>query len=80
MDAAGWQVRQGDDALGVHVAGPGRGVDPVRLEQDVTTALQHAGAASPPVRVRTVDAIPAGAAGKRPLVVAQHPHAADAAN
>jgi phenylacetate-CoA ligase len=78
-DAAGWQVRQADDALQVLVAAPGRGVDPARLAQDLTTALQHAGATPLPVQVRTVNAIPAGAAGKRPLVVAR-PHAADATN
>ena len=37
-------------------------------------ALRAAGAAVPGVRVRVrvVDTIPAGAAGKRPLVVASH--------
>jgi len=74
VDAAGWQVRQEDDALQVLVAGPGRGVDPAHLERDVTTALRHAGVTPLPVRLQLVDVIPAGAAGKRPLVVARHPH------
>jgi hypothetical protein len=39
----------------------------------VTAALRRAGAVTA-VRVHLVDAIPAGAAGKRPLVVAPHGH------
>ena len=71
LDAAGWQVRQDDDGgLTVLLAAPSAGVDPARLKADVTGALATAGAAAP-VRVRVVDAIPAGAAGKRPLVVAR---------
>jgi phenylacetate-coenzyme A ligase PaaK-like adenylate-forming protein len=73
LDAAGWQVRQDDDGLQVLVAAPGAGVEPGRLEQDVTAALRRAGAVTA-VRVHLVDAIPAGAAGKRPLVVAPHGH------
>jgi hypothetical protein len=43
------------------------------LEQRVTAALHVAGAAAPRVRVPVVDTIPAGAAGKRPLVVSRRP-------
>jgi hypothetical protein len=76
VDAAGWQVRQDADGLQVLLASPGRGVDPGRLQHDVTAALRAAGASVPGVRVRVVDTIPAGAAGKRPLVVAWHAYRA----
>jgi hypothetical protein len=46
------------------------------LQHDVTAALRAAGATVPGVRVRVVDTIPAGAAGKRPLVVAWHAYRA----
>jgi phenylacetate-CoA ligase len=73
LDVAGWQVRQeADGGLTVLLAslGAGAGVDLARLQADVTAALAGAGAAAA-VRVQVVDAIPAGAAGKRPLVVAR---------
>jgi phenylacetate-CoA ligase len=70
LDAAGWQVRQDDGGLQVLVAAPGAAVEIDALEQEVTTALRRGGAVTA-VRVRLVDAIPAGAAGKRPLVVAR---------
>ena len=70
VDAAGWQVRQEDGGVTVLVASPGDGVDAARLQADVSGALTAAGAITP-VRVRPVDTIPAGAAGKRPLVVAR---------
>ena len=72
VDAAGWQVRQDDDGVTVLIASPGTAVDATGLQAQVTAALRHAGTAVLAVRVRTVDAIPAGAAGKRPLVVARH--------
>lgn len=69
LDAAGWQVRQEPVGLQVLVAAP-RGVfDAGAVQRDVGTALSAAGAASVVV-VSVVDTIPAGAAGKRPLVVA----------
>jgi phenylacetate-coenzyme A ligase PaaK-like adenylate-forming protein len=70
LDAAGWQVRQRDHELQVLVAAPESAFDPTGTERAVRTALTTAGAAPPVVRVSLVDAIPAGAAGKRPLVVA----------
>jgi phenylacetate-coenzyme A ligase PaaK-like adenylate-forming protein len=73
LDAAGWQVRQEGPLLRVLVAGPGPGFDPDDTERRVRAALAGAGAAPPPVQVQAVDAIPAGAAGKRPLVVAHLP-------
>ena len=72
VDAAGWQVRQGDADLTVLVAGPGPHFDPAATERAVQAALATTGAAAT-VRVSTVDVIPAGAAGKRPLVVARRP-------
>jgi phenylacetate-CoA ligase len=70
LDAAGWQVRQEGPLLRVLVAGAGPGFDPAATEGRVRAALAGAGAAPPPVRVQAVDAIPVGASGKRPLVVA----------
>lgn len=70
LDAAGWQVRQEGALLRVLVARAGPGFDPDATERDVRAALTEAGAVPPPVRVQVVDAIPAGASGKRPLVVA----------
>lgn len=69
LDAAGWQVRQDGDGLTLLLAAPGRDVDPARVGRAVTDAL-HAAGARVPVRTQLVDTIPAGAAGKRPLVVA----------
>jgi hypothetical protein len=71
LDAAGWQVRQEGTLLRVLIAGPGPGFDPDATERHVRAALAEAGAFPPSVRVLAVDAIPAGAAGKRPLVVAE---------
>jgi len=72
LDTAGWQVRQHDGRLAVLVAGPGPGFDPATTQRAVRAALTTAGALAPAVRVSVVEAIPAGAAGKRPLVVADH--------
>ena len=82
VDAAGWQVRQdADGGLTVLLAAPGAAADPTRLQADVTTevsaALVAAGA-TPAVRARVVEAISAGAAGKRPLVVAHRPSSSGA--
>ncbi len=71
LDVAGWQVRQQDDHLRVLVASPGPGFDPTATEGAVQAALTRAGAPTPAVHVSVVDDIPAGPAGKRPLVVAR---------
>lgn len=71
LDAAGWQVHQHDGQLEIRVAGPRPGFDPAATERAVHAALATANVAPPPVRVSIVDTIPAGAAGKRPLIVAQ---------
>lgn len=79
LDAAGWQVRQEDGRLEVQVAGVGAGFDPTRTAQALHTALAAANVAPLPLRVSVADTIPAGASGKRPLIIAQHrpdPHAA----
>src|SRR5262249_2624897 len=70
LDAAGWQLRQEEAQLRVLVTGPGTGFDPDATERGVRSALTAAGASPPPVRAVVVDAIPAGPASKRPLVVA----------
>ena len=71
LDATGWQVRQEGTLLRVLIARPGPGFDPDATEHNVRAALSDAGASPPPVRVQVADAIPAGASGKRPLVVAE---------
>jgi phenylacetate-coenzyme A ligase PaaK-like adenylate-forming protein len=72
LDAAGWQVRQQQRHLRVLVAAPGAGFDPAATERAVQAALTAAGVRAPAVHVSIVDAVPAGPAGKRPLVVADH--------
>jgi phenylacetate-CoA ligase len=71
LDAAGWQVRQQEKELDVLVAAPGPQFDQRATERAVASALDTAGVSPLTVRVSPVDAIPAGAAGKRPLVVAK---------
>jgi phenylacetate-coenzyme A ligase PaaK-like adenylate-forming protein len=73
LDAAGWQVRQQEHQLQVLVAAPGPAFEARTTQRAVRAALTTAGALPPPLGVLVVDAIPAGAAGKRPLVVAPRP-------
>ena len=70
VDVGGWQVRQQPDGLTVLVVDSEPRFDAGATEQAVRAALTRAGALAPVVVVTVVDAIPAGAAGKRPLVVA----------
>jgi len=70
LDAAGWQVRQQETQLRVLVAAPRPSFDPLAAERTVRAALTAAGASAPVVHLSVVETIPAGAAGKRPLVVA----------
>jgi phenylacetate-CoA ligase len=70
VDAAGWQVRQDPDGLTVLVASPGPAFDAPAVQQAVAAGLKDAQVAPLAVRVVGVDAIPARAAGKRPLIVA----------
>lgn len=70
LDAGGWQVRQHEAELRVLIAAPGPGFDPNTTESALHEALTRAGAKPPAISVSVLDAIPAGAAGKRPLVVA----------
>jgi putative adenylate-forming enzyme len=70
LDAAGWQVREEPHRLHVLVAGAPPAFDAQATARAVQETLAAAGAAPPPVEVSIVDTIPAGAAGKRPLVVA----------
>ena len=71
LDATGWQVRQGEQDLTVMIAAAGPRFDPMVTADAVRAALTTAGVRSPAITIRQVDTIPAGAAGKRPLVVAQ---------
>jgi len=70
VDAAGWQVRQDPDGLTVLVASPGPAFDAPAVQRAVAAGLADAQVAPLTIRVEVVDAIPAGAAGKRPLIVA----------
>jgi phenylacetate-CoA ligase len=70
VDAAGWQVRQDQDELTVLVASPGPAFDAPSVQQAVAAGLEDAQVAPLAIRVVMVDAIPAGAAGKRSLIVA----------
>ena len=70
VDAAGWQVRQEDGGLRVLIAAPGKAFDAANIETALGAALSAAGAIPPRVGAQVVESSPAGAAGKRPLVVA----------
>ena len=70
VDVAGWQVRQQPDGITVLVTDPGPGFDTGSTQGAVRAAMARAGALPSVIRVGVVDAIPASAAGKRPLVVA----------
>ena len=70
LDVSGWQVRQEQGQLRVLVAAPAWDFDADGTARAVRRALAAAGAEPPPVTVSVVDTIPAGPAGKRPLVVA----------
>lgn len=70
LDAGGWQVRQHEAGLRVLIAAPGPGFDPNATESALHEALTRVGARPRAICVSVLDAIPAGGAGKRPLVVA----------
>jgi hypothetical protein len=70
LDAPAWQVRQHGPDITVLVASPGSQAELTATEEAVRTALAAAGARPRAVSLSVVDTIPAGAAGKRPLVVA----------
>ena len=71
VHGSGWQVRQEKSGLRVLVTAPGPPFDAEALARAVRAALRSAGAADVAVSVEIVPEIPAGAAGKRPLVVAR---------
>ncbi len=73
LDATGWQVRQREGQLDIQVAGAGPGFDPAGTEQALHAALAAANVAPLLLRVSVVDTILAGAAGKRPLILALQP-------
>jgi len=70
VDAAGWQVRQDQDGLTVLVASLGPAFGAPAVQQAIAAGLEDAQVAPLAIRVVVVDAIPTGAAGKRPLIVA----------
>jgi phenylacetate-coenzyme A ligase PaaK-like adenylate-forming protein len=70
LDAPAWQVRQHGPDITVLVAAPGPQVELTATEEAVRAALAVAGAQPRAISLSVVDTIPAGAAGKRPLVVA----------
>jgi len=69
--AGGWQVREEEGRLRVLIAHPGVGFSVEGVTAALCSALEAAGAAPMAVTVDVVDNIPAGAAGKRPLVIAR---------
>jgi putative adenylate-forming enzyme len=70
LDAPAWQVRQHGADITVLVAAPGPALDISATEHALWEALAKAGARPHTVKMSIVDSVPAGAAGKRPLVVA----------
>lgn len=67
---AGWQVRQHGGDIELLLAHPESDANSAKLGADVAAAVAQTGARRPRVDVRIVDAVPPGAAGKRPRVVA----------
>ena len=70
VPCAGWQVRHEMGRLNILVAAPPADFDARGTETAVEAALAAAGVDPLPVRVSIVASIPPGAAGKRPLIVA----------
>jgi putative adenylate-forming enzyme len=70
LNASGWQVRQESDGVRILIQAPSLQVDSQAIELSVAQSLAAAGASPGQVRVEAVAEIPAGASGKRPLVVA----------
>ena len=68
---AGWQVRQHADQLQLILASPESGVCTEELGKAIAAAVAQTGAHRPAVDVVVVPAVPPGAAGKRPRVVAE---------
>lgn len=80
LPVAGWQVRQHGTRLEQLVARPQPTLDVTALAGQVSAAVAGTGATAPMVDVVVVDAIPAGAAGKRPRVLADKSARAGAAH
>ena len=72
LDTAGWQVRLGEHDLTVLIAAAGPRFNPTATVDAIRAALTTAGVQPTAITIRQVDTIPAGAAGKRPLVVAHN--------
>jgi phenylacetate-CoA ligase len=71
LHASGWQVRQEEAGVRVLVHEPEPPFDGSRLASAIGQSLRSAGAAPIAIEVESVASIPAGAGGKRPLVVAR---------
>ncbi|HXK19075.1 MAG TPA: hypothetical protein VNG33_14785 [Polyangiaceae bacterium] len=70
LRASAWQVRQERDGIRVLIQAPELELDGAALSRSIAAAITAAGAVATPVLVERVPEIPAGASGKRPLVVA----------
>lgn len=68
---AGWQVLQQERGLRVLIARPRTELSLEQIRATLTRALRDAGVAEIVIDVETVDDIPAGVGGKRPLVIAR---------
>lgn len=73
VPAQAWQVRQEPAGLRVLLAQPAQALRDEELRALLEAALDSAGVRPPPIEIEHVAAIPAGAAGKRPMVVAMRP-------
>jgi phenylacetate-CoA ligase len=70
LHASGWQVQQESDGIRVVIQAPEVAIDRPALEGLIAHTIEAAGAVPGRVRVEEVRESPAGASGKRPLVVA----------
>jgi len=75
LPAHGWQVRQSANRLDVLLVQPGAEVRDAQVVAQLQAALEATGAQGLEIAVKRVDAIPPGAGGKRPMVVALKPGA-----
>lgn len=70
LHASGWQVRQENDGIRIVIQASEAAIDRPAIESSIAHAIEAAGAVPGRVHVEEVREIPAGASGKRPLVVA----------
>ncbi|MDP2342703.1 MAG: phenylacetate--CoA ligase family protein [Deltaproteobacteria bacterium] len=70
LPISAWQVRQEGDALHVLLARPHATIDAADLTRHIAADVARTGAIAPCIQLDVVDAVPPGAAGKRPRIVA----------